>query len=172
MGGWKYYPERTIPFAGSRFKQTILAELQGGAEFGLSETLASGRVHSGERLAFAEYGSRVEVRQAGLRVYLEQQKLVPDAAMRAAGIWGNTDYAASGVWLGAGTISEWPSQTKGSYQKSHQSCNRLATGLSAGGAVWLRSVASSGPALDNELKQARESLRQQLFGAVPLQIRR
>lgn len=61
----EYYPERTIPFAGSRFRQTIHAELEEGAEFGCTETFSTGRVQSGERLAFALYESRVEVRQAG-----------------------------------------------------------------------------------------------------------
>ena len=160
-GRLEYYPERTLPFAGSRLHQTVRAELEPGAELGLSETLASGRVLSGERLRFAEYDSRVEVRQGGRRVYLDRQRLVPGDETRAPGVWGQADYAASGVWVGGGDVDHWPA-TPGV----------LATGRTAGGAVWLRAAAGRGPVLDTALGAAREALRRQLFGAPPLQVRR
>ncbi|WP_288403955.1 urease accessory protein UreD [uncultured Deinococcus sp.] len=157
----EYYPERTLPFAGSRLRQTLRAELEPGAELGLSETLASGRVHSGERLRFAEYDSRTEVWQGGRRVYLDRQRLVPGDETRAPGIWAAGDYAASGVWVGAGEVTDWPA-----------TAGILATGHTAGGAVWLRGAAARGPVLDTALGVAREALRAQLFGAPPLRVRR
>lgn len=160
-GRLEYYPERTLPFAGSRLRQTLRADLEPGAELGLSETLASGRVHSGERLRFAEYDSRTEVRQSGRRIHLDRQHLVPGEATRAPGVWGAADYAAGGVWVGSGEVSRWPA-TPGV----------LATGRTAGGAVWLRGAAGRGPVLDRALGTAREALRRQLFGAEPLQVRR
>ncbi|MFC5849661.1 urease accessory protein UreD [Deinococcus petrolearius] len=160
-GRLEYYPERTLPFTGSRLHQTLRAELEPGAELGLSETLASGRVHSGERLRFAEYDSRVEVRQGGRRVYLDRQRLVPSPDTRAPGVWAGADYAASGVWVGAGEVNEWPAAP-----------GVLATGRTAGGAAWLRGAAARGPVLDAALGTAREALRRQLFGAPPLRVRR
>ncbi|UQN05294.1 urease accessory protein UreD [Deinococcus sp. QL22] len=160
-GRLEYYPERTLPFAGSAFHQTVRADLEDGAELGLSETLSSGRVHMGERLAFAEYRSRVEVWRGGERLYLDQVKVEPGQHTRAPGIWSEWDYAASGVWVGSGEVSDWPALP-----------GQLACGYTAGGAVWLRAAAARGPELDRALSTAREGLRAQLFGARPLQIRR
>lgn len=157
----EYYPERTIPFAGSCFRQRIRVILEDGAEFGATETLAAGRVQSGERLAFGEYQSRTEIFQAGNRVFLDKQKLKPSGYTRAPGVWGQADYGASGVWVGAREMKEWPKRT-----------GRLTTGHSAGGAVWLRAVAERGPELDADLLWASTAIRQQLFGATPLQVRR
>lgn len=164
-GRLEYYPERTLPFAGSRFVQTVRADLDPGAQFGLTETLASGRVHSGERLAFAEYASRVEVWQGGRRVYLDRQRLCPGDHTRAPGVWGNHDYAASGVWVGPGRADlppeAWPAVP-----------GLLACGESAGGAVWLRASAARGLDLDRHVLAARDHLRARLFGAEPLRVRR
>ena len=160
-GRLEYYPERVLPFAASRLIQTLRANLEPGAELGLTETLASGRVLSGERLEFAEYRSRTEVWCGPQRLYLDQWRLSPGPQTRAPGIWGELDYAASGVFVGPGTIQDWPAEP-----------GRLASGLTASGAVWLRAAAARGPLLDADLGAARQSLRQQLFGAPPLQIRR
>lgn len=160
-GRLEYYPERTIPFAGSRLVQTLHATLEPGAELGLTETLASGRVHSGERLAFAEYRSRTEVWQGSRQVYLDHLRLTPGPHTRTPGIWHDLDYAASGVFVGPGAVQDWPAEP-----------GQLASGRSAGGAVWLRAAAAQGLRLDASLDTARQSLRQQLFGATALQIRR
>ncbi|WP_293910198.1 urease accessory protein UreD [Deinococcus sp.] len=160
-GRLEFYPERTLMFAGSTLVQSIHAELEGGAELGLSETLASGRVARGERLAFAEYRSRTEIWQDSRRLYLDQLRLLPGEHTRAPGLWGELDYAAFGVWVGGGELSEWPAVP-----------GTLATGRSAAGAVWLRGASARGPELDQALNAARERIRAQLFGAAPLQIRR
>jgi urease accessory protein len=160
-GRLEYYPERVLPFARSRLRQTLKASLEPGAELGLTETLASGRVHAGERLAFAEYCSRTEIWCGQQRLHLDQSRLVPSPQIRTPGVWHDLNYAASGVFVGPGTVQEWPAEP-----------GRLASGLTAGGTIWLRAVASSGPLLDADLNAARQSVRQQLFGAPPLQIRR
>ncbi|MFB9993686.1 urease accessory protein UreD [Deinococcus oregonensis] len=160
-GRLEYYPERTLPFAGSAFYQTLRADLEDGAELGLTETLASGRVQMGERLAFADYRSRVELWRGEKRLYRDHVRLQPGEATRAPGTWGQWNYAASGVWVGGGVVEQWPALP-----------GQLACGQTAGGAVWLRSAAERGPELDRALNTARESLRAQLFGARPLQVRR
>lgn len=157
----EYHPERTIPFAGSAYAQTLTADLAPGAEFAVTETLASGRVQAGERLAFASVQTRTQVNVAGRRVYLDRQRVVPGAHTRAPGVWGGCDYHATGVFIGAGDVQEWPAVPDG-----------LATGHAASGAVWLRGAAARGPDLDRALTGARESLRRQLWGAEPLRVRR
>ncbi|THF87430.1 urease accessory protein UreD [Deinococcus sp. KSM4-11] len=160
-GRLEYHPERTIPFAGSAYRQMLRAELDDGAQFGLTETLASGRVQAGERLAFASFESRVQVMVAGRRVFLDRQRLVPGEVTRAPGVWGDLDYQASGVFVGAGVVADWPAVP-----------GQLATGFTAGGAVWLRGAAARGPQLDRAVVEARDALRRQLWNAPPLQIRR
>lgn len=160
-GRLEYYPERVLPFAASRLIQTLRVSLEPGAELGLTETLASGRVLSGEQLKFAEYRSRTEVWCGPQRLYLDQWRLSPGPQTRAPGVWQALDYAASGVFVGPGTLQDWPAEP-----------GRLASGLTASGAVWLRAASARGPQLDADLGAARQSFRQQLFGAPPLQIRR
>ncbi|GGR93606.1 urease accessory protein UreD [Deinococcus sedimenti] len=157
----EFHPERTIPFAGSAFAQTLTADLEDGAQFGLTETLASGRVQTGERLAFHSVESRVQVRVAGRRVYLDRQRLIPGLDAGAPGVWGGHDYQASGVFVGGAPPASLPGVP-----------GRLASGVSAGGAVWLRGVARRGPDLDAALHAAREELRLALWGAAPLRVRR
>lgn len=161
-GRLEYYPERVLPFAGSRFAQTLRAELEPGAEFGLSETLATGRVLKGERLQFGRYRSRVEVRLEGRPVYLDRTDLHPATQpLTAPGLLGGHDYSAAGVWVGGGVPGVLPAVP-----------GLLACGRNAAGAVWLRATASTGPELDAALAQAREAVRGTLFGAEPLQVRR
>ena len=160
-GRLEYYPERVIPFAESRLLQTLRADLEPGAELGLTETLASGRVHAGERLAFAQYRSRTEIWCGQQRLHLDHWHLTPGLQTRAPGVWRDLNYAASGVFVGSCQVRDWPAEA-----------GRLASGLSVGGAVWLRAAAASGPLLDADLSAARQTIRQQLFGAAPLQIRR
>lgn len=157
----EFHPERTIPFAGSAFRQTLTADLESGAQFGLTETLAAGRVQTGERLAFASYESRVQVSVAGRRVYLDRQRLVPGADTRAPGVWGGRDYHAAGVFVGGEAPAELPAVP-----------GVLASGRSAGGATWVRGVTARGPQLDAALASAREALRAGLWGAAPLRVRR
>ncbi|GGR14405.1 urease accessory protein UreD [Deinococcus ruber] len=164
-GRLEYYPERTIPFAGSHFRQTLRADLETGAEFGLTETLTTGRVAMGERLQFGRYRSSTALWQAGKRVFLERVDVQPDAHdLMAPGVLAGQDYSASGVWIGSAEAGEMP----------HFPAvpGRLASGRTARGAVWLRALAASGPELDAAITQAREQLRQELFGAPKLEIRR
>ena len=161
-GRLEYYPERTIPFAGSRFAQSLRAELEAGAEFGMVETLAAGRVAMGERLQFSRYRSVVEVWQAGRQVSLDRVDLQPATQnLNAPGLLSGRAYSASGVWVGGRTPEALPAVP-----------GLMASGQNAAGAVWLRATAHAGPDLDAAVQQAREAVRAQAFGAAPLQIRR
>ncbi|MGY2894201.1 urease accessory protein UreD [Deinococcus sp. UYEF24] len=176
-GRLEYYPERTLPFAGSRFAQTVRAELETGAEFGLTETLAVGRVAMGERLKFARYRSQVEVWQGGRRVYLDRIDVRPESQnLDAPGLLGGRAYSASGVWVagqtGAGTQALIQKTGAGAATDLPAVPGMLACGLNHAGAVWMRAAAERGPDLDLAVSQTRETLRHDLFGAAPLQIRR
>ena len=51
----EWVPEPTIPFAGSHFEQTITVQLDTGACLILWDTLAAGRIASGERWDFSPF---------------------------------------------------------------------------------------------------------------------
>lgn len=173
-GRLEYYPERTLPFAGSRFAQTVRAELEAGAEFGLTETLAAGRVAMGERLEFVRYRSQVEVWLAGRRVYLDRTDVQPATQnLDAPGLLQGRSYSAAGVWVGGQTGSQAGGQSGRQALTGYPAVpGVLACGLNHAGAVWMRATAERGPDLDLAVSGARETLRRGLFGAIPLQIRR
>ena len=52
-------PEVTIPFAGSRFRQSIHVDLAPGATVVLWDAMASGRVAMRERWAFATFENEI-----------------------------------------------------------------------------------------------------------------
>lgn len=109
------------------------------------------------RLAFTSYHNRVEVWQAGRRVYLDQQALEPGEHSRAPGVWGAHNHVSSGVWVGPGEVQAWPA---------------VPGRLGARRAGRCGGAAPDAPQLDSDLQAARQTLRRQLFGAAPLQIRR
>ncbi|MDO4244953.1 MAG: urease accessory protein UreD [Deinococcus sp.] len=145
-GRLEYYPERTIPFAGSRFHQTVRADLEGGAEFGWVETLAAGRVQAGESLRFAEYRSEGSIVVDGRRVYLDRQHFCPDEFSRAPGVLGDTNYWASGVW--------WGVEDKGFTVPSLAG----AAGRNVSGALWLRLAERRGVELDRRVSHWLEAI--------------
>jgi urease accessory protein len=73
----EWLPDVTIPFAGSRFRQSIDVSLGPGASVLLWDALACGRVASGERWAFAEYGNQIRIGMAGGGEVLERIALSP-----------------------------------------------------------------------------------------------
>jgi len=58
----EWMPELTIPFAGSRFRQSIHVDLAPGATVVLWDAIASGRVAMGERWAFAVVENEICIR--------------------------------------------------------------------------------------------------------------
>ncbi len=57
----EWIPELTIPFAGSRFEQTITIRLDTDASLILWDALAAGRIARGERWAFDSFGNRITI---------------------------------------------------------------------------------------------------------------
>ena len=116
----EWLPEVTIPFAGSRFRQSIHVDLAPGATVVLWDAIASGRVAMRERWAFASVENEICIR--GLappseavpvplplgrgqapkrrapvpgRSVVERYRLVPDRPPESVGLVGSWDYVAS-----------------------------------------------------------------------------
>lgn len=160
----EYYPERTIPFARSNFSQTVLVTLEGQAEFGMTESLAAGRVQMGERLAFQSYRSRISIYLDGQRIFLDAQQLGDLTLARAPGLWGNMNYLTGGVWVSPSAKQE--------FTRRPNFAGQLSCGWSHGGALWLRAAALDSLSADRGVTRFREFVRAELFGAAALCIRR
>ncbi len=91
----EWLPELTIPFAGSRFRQTIQVTLAPGATVLLWDAIASGRVSRGERWAFGALESEIRLVTASGRSLLERYALTPTLRLERAGLASDWDYVAS-----------------------------------------------------------------------------
>jgi len=100
----EWLPEVTIPFAGSRFRQSIHVDLAPGATVVLWDAMASGRVARQERWAFASVENEICIR--GLAPpseavpvpswsVIERYRLAPDRLPESVGLVGSWDYVAS-----------------------------------------------------------------------------
>ena len=108
----EWLPEVTIPFAGSRFRQSIHVDLAPGATVVLWDAMASGRVARQERWAFASIENEICIRglapaekgdspgagqspSVPVPLLLERYCLVPDRLTESAGLVESWDYVAS-----------------------------------------------------------------------------
>jgi urease accessory protein len=155
----EYYPERTIPYALSNFKQNLNVNLELGAQFGMLETWTTGRVLRGERLRFTRYASKTLVWVDSKLEYLDSFTLEPENQdLNALGALEGHDYLASGFFVG-----------------NHSPLPKLegvSTGFTVGNHLWLRALATNAPDLDRRIVQARNTIRVALFGAGKLEMRR
>ena len=91
----EWVPEITIPFAGSRFRQSIHVDLAPGATVVLWDAMASGRVARHERWAFATFGNEIFIQTSRGKSLIERFCVVPDQLSESIGLVGSWDYVAS-----------------------------------------------------------------------------
>lgn len=73
----EWVPELTIPYAGSRFEQTITVQLDTGACLILWDALAAGRIAQGERWGFSHFENRIKITLTDGKSLQEQYALAP-----------------------------------------------------------------------------------------------
>ena len=91
----EWLPEHTIPFAGSRFRQTLHAKLAPGATIVLWDAIASGRMARGERWAFTDLENEIRIMTASGGSLIERYVLDPASDLGGVGLAGEWDYVAS-----------------------------------------------------------------------------
>ena len=91
----EWFPEVTIPFAGSRFVQTMTVSLAKGATALIWDSLASGRVARGERWAFTSLCNEIDLTLASGGRLLERYHVRPEEAQGGVGWMSAYDYVAS-----------------------------------------------------------------------------
>jgi len=75
----EYLPDALIPFAGSRFQQNTVVNLEDSAGLFWWETVAPGREARGEIFSYSELQLRFDLRAAGIPVAVERCHLDPPA---------------------------------------------------------------------------------------------
>jgi urease accessory protein len=92
----EYLPDVVIPFAGSRFSQSTVVSLGPNAGFIGWESLAAGRIASGEEFAFDSFHSDCSVSSEHRPLAFERYTLSPsDSDPRSAARWGRFRYSAT-----------------------------------------------------------------------------
>ena len=92
----EYLPDVIIPFSGSRFSQSTAVLLGANAGFVAWETLAAGRIASGEEFAFDFLESECSVSSGTRPLALERYSLTPSARdPRSVARWGRFRYSAT-----------------------------------------------------------------------------
>ena len=102
----EWVPEVTIPFAGSRFRQSIHVDLAPGATVVLWDAIASGRVAMRERWAFAAVENEIRIRTPLGGSVVERYRLVPDRLPESVGLAESWDYVASLFVIGDAVDAE------------------------------------------------------------------
>ena len=102
----EWLPEVTIPFAGSRVRQSIHVELAPGATVVLWDAMASGRVARQERWAFAAVENEICIRTPLGGSVVERYCLVPGRLPESVGLVGSWDYVASLFVIGDAVKAE------------------------------------------------------------------
>ena len=102
----EWVPEVTIPFAGSRFRQSIHVDLAPGATVVLWDAMASGRVAMRERWAFAAVENEIRIRTPLGGSAVERYRVVPGRLPESVGLAESWDYVASLFVIGDGVDAE------------------------------------------------------------------
>jgi len=92
----EYLPDVIIPFSGSRFSQSTAVSLGPNAGFIGWETVAAGRIASGEEFAFDFFHSECSVSSGARPLALERYSLMPSARdPRSVARWGRFRYSTT-----------------------------------------------------------------------------
>ena len=159
----EWLPDVTIPFAGSRFRQSIQVDLAPGATVVLWDAMASGRVARDERWAFTSYENEIVIRTASGQSAIERLALTPESVGVAVKSW---DYVASLFVVGEAIEPERLAALEEELVGlCEQQPGRLLGGISrpAVPGLAVKVAAGSGPALTTFLESAWNYIRVNLW---------
>jgi urease accessory protein len=168
----EWLPEVTIPFAESRFRQSIHVDLAPGATVVLWDAMASGRIAMRERWAFAGVENEICLRTASGDSVVERFQVTPETVGKLAAEW---NYVASWFVIGDGIksgmlnrlkdamvdlLERWPGEVFGGVSEPP------APGLA------IKLVARSAPGLTEVVESLAAVVRAELWGLPPAVLRR
>jgi urease accessory protein len=102
----EWFPEHTLPFSGSRFRQSIHVKLASGATALLWDAIASGRIARGERWRFTSLENEIRITTASRGSALERFCLAPETELGRIGLAEGWDYVASFYVINDAVIAE------------------------------------------------------------------
>lgn len=159
----EWLPELTIPFAGSRFRQSIQVELAPDATVVLWDAMASGRVARDERWAFTSYENEIVIRTVSGQSAIERLSVTSDSVGVTVKNW---DYVGSLFVVGEAIEPEKLAALETELvELCEQQPGRLLGGVSrpAVPGLVVKVAARSAPALTTFLESAWSRLRCSLW---------
>jgi urease accessory protein len=171
----EWLPEVTIPFAGSRFRQSIHVDLAPGATVVLWDAMASGRVAKQERWEFTSIENEIQIRTPLGRSVVERYRIATDRLLESVGLVGNWDYVASLFVIGDAVDADVWTQLDTALaaileQRPGLVLGAVSTPAAPGLAVKL--VARSAPDLTETFEAIWTAVRKELWGLPAPHLRR
>lgn len=171
----EWFPEPTIPFAGSRYRQAIHVRLAPGATVVLWDAIASGRVAQDERWAFASLANLITITTASGGSVTERFRLDHVRDSTPGGIARSWDYVAS-LYIVSDAINAdvWKILETRLNDVLDAEPGGLLGGVStpAVPGVVVKLVARSAPMLNAAREQLWAAVRFTLWGLPPMALRK
>lgn len=169
----EYFPDHVIPHAGSALIQSLHVEMSRGSRAILLDTMASGRVAHGERWAFREIDSRVEVQACGKPAYIHRAKIAPHAKRPDRfGVMEGFDYIGS-LAIFADGFMRWKELCAAINAELDLSASvRGGASLLPRGGCVVRFLARSAPDLTLVSKNLWDAARESIAGLPPFDHRK
>jgi urease accessory protein len=164
----EWVPDHTIPFAGSDFRQAIEAEVGEAACLVLVDAFSAGRVAAGERWRFRRLESALTVRDR--RGDLVHDRFVLTGPADGLGATEGADYFATLVVVAGRGLDALADEVP--RLAATVAGTRAAGGRLDRGALVIRCVAPSAPALTDVLGLLWHATRRLVLGAPPLALRK
>ncbi len=168
----EWVPEVTIPFAGARFRQTVLVDLAPGSTVVVWDGLASGRIAMGERWAFTGIDNEIRITAASGATVTERFHITPETAGALATEW---DYVASFLVVGDELESSMLATLKDVIARLlERKPGEVFGGVSepAAPGLAIKLVARSASGLVDVLEALSAAVRAHLWGLSPALVRR
>ena len=172
----EWMPEHTIPFAGSRFRQSIDVRLMAGATLVLWDAVASGRIAHGERWRFTSLENRIQITMPSQAAVREHYALAPADIEGGVGLTHEWDYVGSLFIVGdAVSASRWTTLEPVLAEILESRQDRCVLGgvsqPSVPGLV-VKLVARSAPVMTRVLMDLWGAVRQVLWQMAPATLRK
>ncbi len=171
----EWFPEHTIPFAGSRFRQVLQATLAPGATLLLWDAVASGRIARGERWAFTDLENDIQITTASGSTLLERYVLDPSTDLGRVGLADEWNYVASLYVVNDTTPSEvWDRLESKIAEILDARPEKVLGGVSAGPVPGLavKILAQTAPDLNAILDALWAAVREGLWNLPPVSLRK
>jgi urease accessory protein len=161
-------PELSIPQEDSRSCQRTSIEIEPGGELIYLETLAPGRVASGEIFAFARYAWSTDVHLAGRLIHRERAALSPrDSSISPLRALHPSDYYA-GMLVISPIAEKWDADFSHTIaQIGMDGASKIGASRLPGGGWSIRILAADSRTIRHAITQARTEIYQRLGRPLP-----